>query len=56
MSFADGVDDEVDVADDSGTAYPATQTLIDDTGHLTVDVPTEWADVMTSPLDDGRRQ
>jgi serine protease Do len=53
VSLADEVEGEAGPTGDSGTAYSGSQTLIDDTGLLTVDVPTEWFDVMTSPLDDG---
>lgn len=53
VSLADEVEGEAGSTGDSGTAYSGSQTLIDDTGLLTVDVPTEWFDMMTSPLDDG---
>jgi serine protease Do len=53
VSFAEEVASEAGPATDSGTAYSGSQTLIDDTGLLTVDVPIEWFDVMTSPLEDG---
>ncbi len=58
FSFAEELGDEV--ADDSATTntqpeITGYQTLTDDTGALTVDVPVEWADVNTAPLalDDG---
>jgi len=43
---------------DEGTAtssYSGFQTLVDDTGVITIDVPVEWADIVTTPLvlDDG---
>jgi serine protease Do len=56
VSFAEEIVDDVDVADaPTDTTYTATQTLVDDTGTITVDVPVEWADVDTAPfvLDDG---
>jgi serine protease Do len=53
VSFAEEVAGETGPTADTGTAYSGSQTLIDDTGLLTVDVPTEWFDVMTSPLEDG---
>ena len=55
VSFAQEIDDEVDVAEGSADVYTTTQTLVDDSGSVTVDVPVEWADVDTAPfiLDDG---
>jgi serine protease Do len=53
VSFAEEVAGETGQTADSGAAYSGTQTLVDDTGLLTVDVPTEWSDVRTTPLDDG---
>jgi serine protease Do len=52
FSFAEEVGDV-----DSSTAagYSGYQTLVDDTGQITVDVPNEWSDINTAPLplDDG---
>ncbi|MFP5487953.1 MAG: S1C family serine protease [Acidimicrobiia bacterium] len=58
FSFAAEIDDEVDVAADPGTTYTGIQTLVDDSGSITVDVPAEWADVDTTALvlDDGTPQ
>ena len=56
VSFADEIVDDVDVADaPTEETYTTNQTLVDDTGTITVDVPVEWADVDTAPfvLDDG---
>ena len=53
VSFAEEVAGEAGTTGGSGTAYSGTQTLVDDTGLLTVDVPIEWSDVLTTPLDDG---
>ena len=55
VSFAQEIDDEVDVAEGPSDVYTTTQTLVDDSGTITVDVPVEWADVDTTPLilDDG---
>jgi serine protease Do len=52
VSLADEVEGEAGSTGNSGTAYSGSQTIIDDTGVLTVEVPTEWFDVMTTPLDD----
>lgn len=53
LSFAEEVGD-VDTAAPA-SAYGSYQTVVDETGILTVDVPSEWTDVVTSPyvLDDG---
>ena len=55
VSFADEIDEEIDVAAAPPGTYSSTQTLVDDLGEITVDVPVEWADVDTTPLvlDDG---
>jgi serine protease Do len=55
VSFAEEIDEEIDVADAPAETYTTTQTLVDDSGTITVDVPVEWADVDTAPfvLDDG---
>ena len=52
FSFAEEVGD-VDTA--TAETYSGYQTLVDDTGKITIDVPNEWTDVITSPLvfDDG---
>ncbi|MCD9624343.1 trypsin-like peptidase domain-containing protein [Rhabdothermincola salaria] len=52
-SFAREVEEEAQLSE--GASYTSYVTITDDTGTLTVDVPTEWADVLTSPLtaDDG---
>ena len=52
FSFAEEVGD-VDTA--TAETYSGYQTLVDDTGMLTIDVPIEWADIDTAPLalDDG---
>ena len=53
FSFAEELGDEV--ADDSGSTntqpeITGYQSLTDDTGVLTVDVPVEWTDINTAPL------
>jgi serine protease Do len=55
FSFADEIEDDVEVDEGDDTVYTGYQTLIDDTGTITVDVPAEWTDVDTAPitLDDG---
>ena len=52
FSFAEEVGD-VDTS--TATGYSGYQTLVDDTGSITVDVPNEWTDVDTAPftMDDG---
>jgi serine protease Do len=52
FSFAEEVGD-VDTA--TATGYSGYQTLVDDTGAITVDVPNEWTDIDTAPftMDDG---
>ncbi len=52
FSFAEEVGD-VDTS--TATGYSGYQTLVDDTGAITVDVPNEWTDVDTAPftMDDG---
>jgi serine protease Do len=53
-SFAEEIEDESgSVAAGSGATYTDYQTLVDDTGAMTVDVPVEWFDVDTVPFDDG---
>lgn len=54
LSFAEEVGD-VDTSAPSST-YAGYQSVVDDTGVLTVDVPTEWSDIITEPytLDDGK--
>ena len=56
FSFAQAVEEEVDVEDaDASQVYTSYQTIVDDTGTLTVDVPSEWTSIDTAPitLDDG---
>jgi serine protease Do len=59
LAFSFATELEEQVADDPATnpepEITGYQTLTDDTGVLTVDVPIEWSDVVTSPftLDDG---
>ena len=52
FSFAEEVGD---VNTSTATGYSGYQTLVDDTGAITVDVPNEWTDVDTAPftMDDG---
>lgn len=54
FSFAEEVGD-VDAEVPASAAYSGYQTLVDDLGLITVNVPNEWRDVSTSPfvLDDG---
>jgi serine protease Do len=48
FSFTEEIEDESGpVADGSGATYSASQTLVDDTGQMTVDVPVNWFDVDT---------
>lgn len=58
FSFAEEIDDEVDVAEAPGQTYTGIQTIVDDSGSITVDVPAEWVDVDTTALvlDDGSAQ
>jgi serine protease Do len=51
FSFADELAGEVPV-DDSGPAY-TYETVTDDTGTITVDVPSAWGDRDTQPTDFG---
>jgi serine protease Do len=52
FSFAEEVG-EVDTSTVAG--YSGYQSLVDDSGSITIEVPNEWADVITAPivLDDG---
>ena len=54
FSFAEQLEDDVQPSA-SGTGYTDYQTLVDDTGAITIAVPNEWADIDTTPLvlDDG---
>lgn len=52
FSFAEEIEDETGPVAETGDAYTGTRSLVDDTGRMTVEVPTEWADVDTAPLDD----
>ncbi len=54
FSFAEEVGD-VDTGSTATVGYSGYQTLVDDLGLLTINVPNEWSDVTTSPLvlDDG---
>lgn len=54
FSFAEEVGD-VDTGNEGASGYSGYETVVDDTGALTVDVPAEWSDRVTSPLilDDG---
>ena len=59
VSFADEIDDTVEVAEaPPEQSYTGTQTIVDDLGVITVDVPVEWGDVDSAPivLDDGSQQ
>jgi serine protease Do len=56
FSFAEAVEEEVDVeAATEAETYDSYQTIVDDTGTLTVDVPSVWTSIDTAPitLDDG---
>jgi serine protease Do len=55
FSFADEIEDEVAVDTTGASVYSGYQSLIDDSGTLTIDVPVEWADINTAALvfDDG---
>jgi serine protease Do len=48
FSFAEEVGD---VNTSTATGYSGYQTLVDDTGSITVDVPNEWTDISTTPFD-----
>jgi serine protease Do len=50
FSFADQLQSEVDV-NQGTTTYSSYQTITDDTGTLVMDVPVEWSDIATAPLD-----
>lgn len=54
FSFAEEVGD-VDTDRPAAAGYSGYETIVDDTGVITVDVPVEWADRYTAPLalDDG---
>ncbi len=56
FSFAQAVEEEVDVEQATeAQTYTSYQTIVDDTGTLTVDVPSVWTSIDTAPivLDDG---
>lgn len=52
-SFAAEIEEEVQVENTAGptAGYTQYQTLVDDLGGLTVDVPADWFDVDTTPLE-----
>lgn len=50
VSFAQEIVDDVDVAPSTGGGYTSTRTIVDDTGSITVDIPSEWADLDTEPF------
>jgi serine protease Do len=54
LSFLEEVEEDFDV-DTGVTAYSGYQTVTDDWGVLTVEVPLEWSDINSSPgtFDDG---
>ncbi len=54
FSFAQAVEQEVDVTQGT-TTYDSYQTIVDDTGTLTVEVPSAWTSIDTAAvtLDDG---
>ena len=54
FSPAQAVEEETTV-EESATTYDSYTTIVDDTGTLTVDVPTAWTSIDTTPitLDDG---
>ena len=56
FSFAEAVEEETDVVDAGEAAtYDSYTTIIDDTGALTIDLPTAWSSLDTAPFtyDDG---
>jgi serine protease Do len=55
FSFADEIQDEVNVDATGPATYSAYQSLTDDTGSIIVDVPVEWIDIDPTPIvnDDG---
>jgi serine protease Do len=55
FSFAEEIEDDVNVDAGGPATYSGYQSLTDDTGSIIVDVPVEWADVDPTPLvnDDG---
>ncbi len=56
FSFAQAVEEETEVTEGGVAAtYDSYTTIVDDTGALTIDLPTEWASLDTAPitLDDG---
>ncbi len=54
FSFSQAVEEETTV-DAAATTYDSYTTIIDDTGALTIDLPTVWTSLDTAPvtLDDG---
>ena len=56
FSFAEAVEEETDVVEGGEAAtYDSYTTIVDDTGALTIDLPTAWTSVDTAPFtyDDG---
>lgn len=57
FSFAEAIEEETDIEEtaEGEEAITGYVSLVDDTGQISIDVPTEWSDVDTSPLvlDDG---
>jgi len=54
FSFAQAVEEETTV-EEAATTYDSYTTVVDDTGALTIDLPTAWTALDTAPvtLDDG---
>jgi serine protease Do len=52
FSFAEEVDDEVATEDSGATPAYTYETVVDETGQLTVDVPTAWASRDLAPATD----
>ena len=53
FSFADEIEDEVSVEEsDSSDAYTDYQSIVDDTGSIVIEVPSEWSDIDPTPATD----
>jgi serine protease Do len=50
FSFADEIEDEVAV--ETSGAYTGYQSIVDDTGSIVIEVPSEWSDIDPAPAID----
>ncbi len=55
FSFAQEIEDTVDISDNQSTVYSGYRSVSDDTGAIIVEVPIEWSDIDSTPAsgDDG---